>query len=122
MDTSTPPHILSSILLTSQTGSISLLTSLSPASYRTLSALQAYLTNTLPHPLALNARAYRAVEADQTVGGRAILDGDILKRWMELGSWKRVEGVGRAGLESEAEVRELLDQVMGVGVGLLGRR
>jgi len=121
MDTSTPPHIPSSILLTSQTGSISLLTSLSPASYRTLSALQAYLTNTLPHPLALNARAYRAVEADQTVGGRAILDGDILKRWMELGSWKRVEGVGRAGLESEAEVRELLDQVMGGGVGLLGR-
>lgn len=40
---------------------------------------------------------------------------------MELGSWKRVEGVGRAGLESEAEVRELLDQVMGGGVGLLGR-
>jgi len=119
MDTSTPPHIASSILLTSQTGSISLLTSVSPAAYRTLTALQSYLTNTLPHPLALNARAYRAVEADQTAGGRAILDGDILKRWMELGSWKRVEGVGRAGMETEWEIRELLDQITGNGLGLL---
>lgn len=59
------------------------------------------------------------MEADQTAGGRAILDGDILKRWMELGSWKRVEGVGRAGMETEWEIRELLDQITGNGLGLL---
>jgi cleavage and polyadenylation specificity factor subunit 1 len=107
------------ILITSQTGAISLLTSLSLSDYRTLSALQAYLTNTISHPLALNAKAYRAVEADSSIGGRAILDGDILKKWMDLASWKRVEGVSRAGAESEWEMQRLLNKIMGIGVGLL---
>ncbi|MCJ1478715.1 mRNA cleavage and polyadenylation factor subunit [Lambiella insularis] len=101
------------ILIGSQNGSLSLLSSLTPSAYRTLAAMQAYLTNTLPHPLGLNPRAYRAAESDNAVGGRAVLDGDVLKRWMELGSWKRVEGVARAGVESEWNIRGLLS-----GLGL----
>ncbi|MCJ1436137.1 mRNA cleavage and polyadenylation factor subunit [Xylographa pallens] len=105
------PASLHQILLTSQTGAVSLLSSLTPSAYRTLAAMQAYLTNTLPHPLGLNPRAYRSAEADNTVGGRAVLDGDVLKRWKELGSWKRAEGMARAGLDAEWEFEVLLEGV-----------
>ncbi|MCJ1405837.1 mRNA cleavage and polyadenylation factor subunit [Xylographa trunciseda] len=107
------PASLQQVLLTSQTGAVSLLSSLTPSAYRTLAAVQAYLTNTLPHPLGLNPRAFRSAEADNTVGGRAVLDGDVLKRWKELGSWKRAEGVARVGLDAEWELQALLE-----GVGL----
>lgn len=70
--------------------------------------MQAYLTNTLPHSLGLNPRGYRAAESDNAVGGRVVLDGDVLKRWMELGSWKRVEGVARAGADTEWDIKNLL--------------
>ncbi|MCJ1285002.1 mRNA cleavage and polyadenylation factor subunit [Xylographa opegraphella] len=105
------PASLHQILLTSQNGAISLLSSLTPSAYRTLAAMQAFLTNTLPHPLGLNPRAYRSAEADNTVGGRVMLDGDVLKRWKELGSWKRAEGMARAGLEAEWEFEGLLEGV-----------
>ncbi|MCJ1395282.1 mRNA cleavage and polyadenylation factor subunit [Xylographa bjoerkii] len=105
------PTSLHQILVTSQNGAFSLLSSLSPSAYRTLAALQAYLTNTLPHPLGLNPRAYRSAEADNTVGGRVMLDGDVLKRWKELGSWKRAEGMARAGVDAEWEFEALLEGV-----------
>ena len=33
-----------------------------------------------------------------------MLDGNMLRRWRELGSWKRREGEGRCGVEREGEV------------------
>ena len=113
------------ILITSQTGAVSLITPLPEASttatdaYRNLAALQTYLTNTLPHPLGLSPKAYRNVNVDMSVGGRAILDGNVLRRWMELGSWKRAEGVSRIGAEGEWEVKALLEGISGRGLGFL---
>jgi cleavage and polyadenylation specificity factor subunit 1 len=107
------------VLCSSSNGSLSLLTTISPIAYRILAALQSYLTTTLPHPLGLNPKGYRAVDADLAVGGRAVLDGDVLKRWMELGAWKRAESVARVGLGSEWEVRALLESVGERGMGFL---
>jgi cleavage and polyadenylation specificity factor subunit 1 len=114
------------ILMTSSTGAISLITPLpdsrgvsSADSYRSLAALQTYLTSTLPHPLGLSPKAYRNVEVDMSIGGRAMLDGNVLRRWMELGSWKRAEGVARIGSEGEWEVKALLEGILGSGLGFL---
>ena len=114
-----PDYASQAILYTSTTGALSLLTPLSPSVFRTLSALQSYLTTTLPHFLGLNPRAFRNVEADLSVGGRAIVDGNILKRWMELGSWKRSEGVSRVGEDGEWAVRGALESVGEQGLMLL---
>lgn len=46
------------------------------------------------------------------VGGRTIIDGGILLRWMELGSQRRAEVAGRVGMDVE-EVREDLAALMG---------
>jgi cleavage and polyadenylation specificity factor subunit 1 len=116
MDTDQPSHPAHQILLTAQTGAISLLTPLSTSSYRTLAALQSYLTNTLLHHAGLNPRAYRNVDADLAVGGRPIIDGNVLKRWMELGSWKRAEGLGRSGAEGEWDLRRLIDGISGAAL------
>ena len=147
------------IMLTTRTGAIFLVSALSEASYRRLTALQSYLLSmsssnaahisptmsisgskghTIHHPLGLNHREYRApeqVERDPTRGvygvlesgsggavpsGRGglgvgnILDGDILRKWSELGSrarseaWARVFAADRQVGESEAAV---LDRV-----------
>jgi len=111
------PRATQHVLATGGNGSISLITPLSVQAYRTLTALQAYMMNTLPHPLGLNPRGFRLAEADASVGGRLIIDGDILKRWMDLGSWKRIDGMSKAGVDSEWELRMLLE---GVGVRGLG--
>ena len=105
------PH---QILIASPTGALALLTPLPAQQYRGLASLQAWLgTAALPHPLSLGPKAYRGVDADPSVGGRAILDGDVLGRWNELGSWKRAEGVVRAGADAEWEVRAMLETVCG---------
>ena len=111
------------LLITNQTGAISLITNIPdnhamPAgdSYRTLSALQTYLTSTLPHPLGLSPKAYRNVDVDMSVGGRAMLDGNVLRRWMELGSWKRAEGISRIG-SSEWQLKALLEAISGRSLG-----
>lgn len=128
MDTSddNPSSTAQQILVTNQSGAISLITNLTTTaatnaadSYRTLSALQTYLSSTLPHPLGLNSKPYRNVEVDMSVGGRAVLDGNVLRRWMELGSWKRAEGVTRIGCEGEWEVLGLLEGIGGRGLGYL---
>ena len=118
MDTSTYTT-LSQILVTTTSGSLALLVSLSPNAYRTLAALQSYLTQTLPHPLGLNPKAYRAADADLSVGGRVTLDGSVLRRWVELGSWKRAESIARSGLGGDLEVRALLEGVGFRGMGFL---
>ncbi|KAL9046240.1 MAG: hypothetical protein Q9214_000876 [Letrouitia sp. 1 TL-2023] len=82
-----------SLLLTSTTGSLRFVKALDPMTHRTLAALQSHLQTTLPHPLGLNPRAYRAATAgvdDGMAGLRGgILDGMILRRWLEPGRWRR---------------------------------
>ena len=70
MDTSstTTPPAGFQLLSAGSGGSLALLTTLSASAYRTLSALQSYLTTTLLHPLGLNPKGYRAVDADLSVG------------------------------------------------------
>ena len=121
MDTETletaSPH---QVLVASSTGALALLTPLSASQYRSLASLQAWLgTTALTHPLSLGPRGRRNVDADLSVGGRTILDGDVLSRWNELGSWKRAEGVTRAGADAEWEVRAMLETVSGRGLGFL---
>ena len=101
------PLTSSKILMASENGSLALLATISLPAYRALAALQGYLTNTLSHPLGLNPRSYRNAEADISIGGRAVLDGNVLKIWNELGSWKQSEGTFRTGL-TDWELRELL--------------
>ncbi|PQE22071.1 cpsf a subunit region protein [Rutstroemia sp. NJR-2017a BVV2] len=104
-----PPSPSQSLLLTSQTGTLSLLTPLSESQYRRLGTLASHLTNTLYHPCGLNPRAYR-IDRDAPeaiVGGRTIIDGCLLTRWMELGSQRRGEVAGRVG----ADVSELRDEL-----------
>jgi len=107
------------LLLTSHTGQLSLLSPLSENQYRRLSTLASHLTNTLYHACGLNPRAYR-VDKDAPegmVGGRTVVDGSVLLRWMELGSQRRAEVAGRVGIDVE-EVREDLVALIG-GLGYL---
>jgi cleavage and polyadenylation specificity factor subunit 1 len=115
-DATIPEH---EILITSSTGSISLLSPLSEAQYRRLSTLTSHLTNTLYHPCGLNPRAYR-IDRDApegTAGSRTVVDGTILMRWMELGSQRRADVAGRVGVDVD-EVRDELVALMG-GLGYL---
>ncbi|KAL3422159.1 cpsf a subunit region [Phlyctema vagabunda] len=95
------------VLMTSHTGVISLLSPLSESQYRRLSTLASHLTNTLYHACGLNPRAYRTAKdtSESMVGARAIVDGKMLVRWMELGSQRRGEIAGRVGAGVD-EVRE----------------
>ena len=103
-----------SVLLTSQSGTIALITSLSEASYRRLGALQTALTPVLDHTAGLNPRAHRSVESEG-LGSRGVVDGNLVERLWELGSQRRMDMMGRCGAEGW-EVREELG---GVGKGAL---
>ncbi|KAI5292931.1 mRNA cleavage and polyadenylation factor subunit [Ascosphaera acerosa] len=105
------------VLVTSTSGQMSLVTPLSEDSYRRLSALQAHLTNALEHPCGLNPRAFRAVRSD-VVGGRGMVDGPLLQRFLDLGPQKRVEMARRAGAEAW-EVCADLAVVGGTGLAYL---
>jgi cleavage and polyadenylation specificity factor subunit 1 len=104
------------ILVTSQTGAISLLSPLSETQYRRLSTLANHLSNTLYHACGLNPKAYRLGSTDTIEGlvggGRTIVDGSMLLRWMELGSQRRVEVASRIGVGIN-EVREDLVALIG---------
>lgn len=102
------------ILITSTSGVISLLAPLSEAQYRRLSTLTNLLANTLYHTCGLNPKAYRiSSQAPETIiGGRPIVDGTVMMRWMELGSQRRAEVAGRVGVDVQ-QVREDLDSLMG---------
>ncbi|CRG92198.1 Protein cft1 [Talaromyces islandicus] len=104
-------------LLTTQTGSLAIVTSLSEDSYRRLSALQSQLSNTLEHPCGLNPRAYRAVESDG-IGGRGMIDGKLLMRWLELSRTRQLEIAGRVGAD-EWEIRADLESIGDAGLGYL---
>lgn len=109
----------SQILLTHSTGSLALVTQLSTPRYRSLAALQSWLGTTVSHPLGLGPKAYRDVDVDMSVGGRAILDGNVLERWYGLGIWKQVEGAARAGVDGVEEVLDLVKEIGGQGLGFL---
>jgi cleavage and polyadenylation specificity factor subunit 1 len=89
------------ILLTSQSGTLALITPLSESSYRKLSGLANFLASTLESACGLNPRAFRAIENEMGGGGgaRGILDGNLLMRWGELGEQKRREGLAKVGAE-----------------------
>lgn len=107
------------ILLAATTGSISLLSPLSESQYRRLSTLASHLANALYHACGLNPRAYRTGKdvPDAVIGARTIVDGGMLMRWTELGSQRRAEIAGRAGVDVE-EIREDLVGLMS-GLGYL---
>ena len=105
------------ILLTSQTGSVSLITPVDEAAYRRLGALQAHLTSVLEHTAGLNPRVYRAVESEG-YGARGIVDGSLVQRIGELGSARRAEVLGRAGADAWS-LRSDLEIVGGGGMSYL---
>lgn len=105
------------VLIASQNGSLALVTSVSEEAYRRLSALQSQLTNTIEHPGGLNPRAFRAVESDGT-GGRGVVDGNLLRQWLNLGKQRQAEIAGRVGA-TEWEIRADLESVGGDGLGYL---
>ncbi|KAL9597081.1 MAG: hypothetical protein Q9219_005364 [cf. Caloplaca sp. 3 TL-2023] len=98
-------HQRHSLLLTSTTGSLSLLNSITPSTHRTLTALQAHLQSTLPHPLGANAKAWRYVDEGLAGLRGGIVDGMVVRRWMEGGRW-RWWGEGEDGDGVRAAVRE----------------
>lgn len=112
-----PPQ---TVLLTTQTGSLALLTPLTEDTYRKLSTLSNHLSNALYHGAGTNPKAYRIAEnaPEAIVGGRTILDGAILMRWMELGTGKRRDILNRLGEAREGAMRlreELRSLVGGIG-------
>jgi cleavage and polyadenylation specificity factor subunit 1 len=102
------------ILITSCTGTISLLSPLSEAQYRRLTTVTNMLANTLYHACGLNPKAYRitVLAPEPVIGGRPIVDGTVMMRWMELGSQRRAEVAGRVGVDV-MQVREDLESLVG---------
>lgn len=117
LDTTTPQTSTHQILLTSQNGSIGLITPITEDTYRRLSALQSQLINTIEHAGGLNPRAFRAVESDGG-GGRGMVDGTLVRQWLNLGRTRQAEIAGRVGA-SEWEIRGDLEVVGGDGLGYL---
>ncbi|KAF2836291.1 hypothetical protein M501DRAFT_997028 [Patellaria atrata CBS 101060] len=117
LDTPPPQAQLNHILITSQSGALSLLTPVEEQMYRRLAAMQAHLQNALDHPCGLNPREYRAVESEG-FGSRGIVDGGLLRRWCELGSQRRAEACAKVGAE-EWVWRSDLEYIGGGGLGYL---
>lgn len=115
------------MLITAQSGALALITPLNEPTYRRLSALQTTLSSILEHPAGLNPRAYRAVESEEGgAGARGVIDGDLICRIGELGAGKRIEVLGRAGVEAEDMlaggswgVRSDVEIIGGRGLGYL---
>ncbi|KAJ5752373.1 hypothetical protein N7520_009290 [Penicillium odoratum] len=105
------------VLITSQNGSLALVTTVKEESYRRLSALQSQLTNTMEHPGGLNPRAFRAVESDGA-SGRGMVDGTLLRQWLSLGKQRQADFAGRVGA-TEWEIRADLEAIGGDGLGYL---
>ncbi|KMU91957.1 cleavage and polyadenylation specific protein [Coccidioides immitis H538.4] len=99
------------VLVTSQEGSIGVVTPLTEDSYRRLSALQSQLVTSMEHPCGLNPKAYRAVESDG-FGGRGIVDGNLLLRWLDMGVQRKAEIAGRVGADIES-IRVDLETISG---------
>ncbi|WPH02696.1 Hypothetical protein R9X50_00556200 [Acrodontium crateriforme] len=118
-----PAPPLNHMLITTQTGSIGLLTPVDEDTYRRLSALQTHLTSILEHAAGLNPRAYRESETsnikNETAGVRGgVVDGSLVQRIGELGSARRAEVLGRAGADGWM-LRSDLEIIGGGGLGYL---
>lgn len=113
-----PPKPKSQLLITHASGAISLVTNLDESAYRRLTALQNILLPQLEHPCGLNPRAYRAVETDGE-GGRGVIDGDLVKRWLELSSQHKASVADKVGARAVWEVRGDLEMVTGGGMGFM---
>lgn len=119
MELDNPPETGSPhrILLSMQSGSLCMLTPLSEASYRRLSTLQNTLLATLDfQPCSLNPRAYRQVETDG-IGGRGIIDGNLVQRWWETSTQQRVASADKAG-GSVWEVRSDMRLINGIDANI----
>ncbi|KAF2754100.1 hypothetical protein EJ05DRAFT_494539 [Pseudovirgaria hyperparasitica] len=116
-DNNEPRSAPQQILLSTQSGSLGLITPVDEAMYRRLGALQAFLTSVLDHACGLNPRAHRAIESEG-YGSRGILDGSILRRWNEVSSQRKAEGLAKMGVEAWV-VRSDLEFVGGGGLGYL---
>ncbi|KAL9112003.1 MAG: hypothetical protein Q9227_003623 [Pyrenula ochraceoflavens] len=120
-----PPHQAhqqhqQQILISHTTGALSLLSPLpSEPAYRRLSSLQTILTTSSSHPCGLNPRAHRRVETDG-MGGRGVLDGNLLQGWLAQSAQGRVSWADRAGAGAEGGggvVGEIVEHLKGCGVG-----
>lgn len=105
------------VLVTSQSGSVGLVTTVLEECYRRLTAMQSQLINALEHPCGLNPRAFRAVESDG-IGGRGLLDGNLLRRWLDLGIQRKAEIAGRVGTDIWT-IRSDLEAASDGGLGYL---
>lgn len=105
------------ILMTTKEGAIALITPLSEQSYRRLSTLQTALTAQLDQPCSLNPRAYRQIETDG-MGGRAMIDGEMVKRWLYQSSQHKYNHADRVG-GTVWDLRADLEGVSGAGLGYL---
>lgn len=105
------------ILITNVDGSLSLITPLSDATYRRLSALQNLLITQLEHPCSLNPRAYRRVETDG-VGGLAMIDGNLVGRWKDQSTQQRSSMANKVG-GTVWDLRADLESIGGAGLGFL---
>ena len=109
------PRSLQQVLMTMQSGAISLITPLEEQMYRRLIALQTYLGNILEHPLGLNPRAFRAVEGDG-YASRGVVDGNLVLKWHGLGTQRKAEACAKAGSEDWL-IRSDLEHVSGTILG-----
>jgi cleavage and polyadenylation specificity factor subunit 1 len=116
--TTTPPKPRSQLLLTHLSGAISLITNLDEASYRRLSTLQNILISQIEHPCSLNPRAYRNVDTDG-VGGRAVIDADLVAKWLNLSSQHKASLADKVGARAVWELRGDLEAVLGGGMGFM---
>ena len=105
------------VLITTREGAIASITPLSEQSYRRLSTLQTTLTTQLDQPCGLNPRAHRQVETDG-VGGRAMIDGQLVKRWLEQSSQHKYSLADRVG-GTVWDIRSDLEAISGATIGYL---
>ncbi|KAK5080047.1 mRNA cleavage and polyadenylation factor subunit [Exophiala xenobiotica] len=105
------------VLIVTKEGAIALISPLAEQSYRRLSTLQTALTTHLEQPCGLNPRAHRQVETDG-VGGRAMIDGEVVKRWLDQSSQHKYSLADRVG-GTVWEVRSDLEAIGGAGLGFL---
>lgn len=93
---STPLTIGHQVLIVTKEGAIATIVPVNEASYRRLSTMQTVLLTQLDQPCGLNPRAHRAIETDG-VGGRATIDGQVVKRWLDQSSQHKLGLADRAG-------------------------
>lgn len=112
------------MLLASPSGQLAALTPLPEPAHRRLLSLSTQLLSALPAHAGLNAKAHRLppqdagananVGVDMAAGrSAAVVDGEVLARWMELGAAKRAEIASKGGYDGVAELRAELEGVLG---------